>query len=321
MFVVHKKISITAICFVMLSILITGCHQQEKNVLPACKEPVREEVEPNSQPKESITGTNEVKQNGDTSEEQKQKTAEVSYAFYPSGPDFIKSVINERGNVEITDDMREKFNLFARDYRWCYMPDMNYYESFFDANEYTQSLGYNNFGFAVFYVLNYMKCPEKISDNDMQNAIQSLFVAKQGYKDMPHQAYRKLADYEDGYYSPWPEGGLDHNRMFYLLTKLEIVQHGADGVYITVCAKNYYFNDSGYEPGENEKWLIEKSNKMGMPDMQAAAKLVKNGEMKELKGDSNFETTIYIKFNGQKADSYNPRFVFNNTCGNDPNEI
>ena len=93
MFVVHKKISITAICFVMLSILITGCHQQEKNVLPACKEPVREEVEPNSQPKESITGTNEVKQNGDTSEEQKQKTAEVSYALLSERSRLYKSLL------------------------------------------------------------------------------------------------------------------------------------------------------------------------------------------------------------------------------------
>lgn len=321
MFVVYKKISIAVICLVMLSILITGCNQPEKNELSKSKEPVRKKVVSNSQPKESITCTNKVKQSGDTSGEQKQKTAEVSFAFYPSGPDFIKSVVNARGNVEITDDMREKFNLFARDYRWCYMPDMNYYESFFEANKYAQSFGYNNFGFAVFYVLNYMKCPEKTSDNDMQDAIQSLFVAKQGYKDMPHQAYRKLADYEDGYYSLWPEGGLDHDRMFYLLTKLEIAQHGADGVYITVQAKSYYFNDPGYEPGKNEKWLIEKSKKMGMPDMQAAAILVKNGEMKELRGDSNFETTIYIKFNGQKADSYNPRFVFNNTYGNEPNEI
>jgi hypothetical protein len=153
----------------------------------------------------------------------------------------------------------------------------------------------------------------------MQNAIQSLFVAKQSYKDMPHQAYRKLADYEDGYYSPWPEGGLDHDRMFYLLTGLDIVQEGSGAVYITVRAQSYYFNDPGYEPGENEKWLVEKSNKMGMPDMQAAAKLIKNGEMKELKGDSIFETKIYIKFDGQKADSYNPRFVFSNTYGNEPN--
>lgn len=159
--------------------------------------------------------------------------------------------------MEITGKMRERFNQFARDYRWVYIPDMNYYESFFEANQYAKSFGYTNFGFAVFYVLQYMRCPDKVSAEAVQNAIQNLFVAKESYKDIPHQAYRKLANYEDGYYSPWPEGGLDHDRMFYLLTGLEIVQEKvSNDVYITVRAKSYYFNDTNvYEAGEDEKWL------------------------------------------------------------------
>ena len=35
----------------------------------------------------------------------------------------------------------------------------------------------------------------------MQSAIQSLFVAKDSYQDMPHQVYPRLANYEDGHYS------------------------------------------------------------------------------------------------------------------------
>ena len=249
-----------------------------------------------------------------------QETSKEQFTFYPSGPNFIESIIDQRGNVKITDEMRENFNLFARDYRWEYIPDMNYYESFFEANQYAQSFGYNNFGFAVFYVLQYMDCPEKMSNEEMQNAINSLFVAKESYKDMPHQAYRKLANYEEGYYSPWPEGGLDFERMFYLLTGLGIVEE-TEGVYITVRAQSYYFNDPDvYEPGENEKWLAEKAKKLGIPDLQAAEKLIVSGEMCELNSKEESETTIYIKFNGQNADVYNPRFVYSNTYGNEPNE-
>ncbi|MEL7565702.1 MAG: hypothetical protein AAGU27_12545 [Dehalobacterium sp.] len=48
---------------------------------------------------------------------------------------------------------------------------------------------------------------------------------------------------------------------------------------------------------------------LAIPDMQAAAELLANGEMGELKGDSEFETTIYIKLSGQNPDSYDPRFL------------
>lgn len=298
----------------MFEIIITGCSQQEKNELPTTNGPIQEAVAPDSHQKGN--GKVEVERDSDTSStdtssnsEQKQEPSEVPFTFYPSGPDFIKSIIDERGRIEITNEMRERFSLFARDYRFVYMPDMNYYESFFEANQYTKSFGYNNFGFAVFYVLQYMKCPERMSDEAMQNAIKNLFVAKDSYKNIPHQAFRKLANYEDGYYSPWPEGGLDHDRMFYLLTGLDIDQEGSNVDYITMRFKSYYFNDPSYQPGENEKWLAEKTKKLGISDLQAAAKLIASGDMEELKGDSEFETTIYIKLSGQNPYGYNPRFV------------
>lgn len=307
----------------MLGIVITGCTQQEKSEPPISKEPIEGAVAPDSRQKEKLTGTTEVVADTNTASadnvsnsDKKQESSQVQFAFYPSGSDFIKSIVDKRGSVEITDEMRELFNLFARDYRFVYIPDMNYYESFFEANEYAKSFGYTNFGFAVFYVLQYMRCPEKMSDEAMQYGVQSLFVNKDSddyalnYKDMPHQAYRKLANYEDGYYSPWPEGGLDHDRMFYLLTGLDIVQEGSHVVYITVRTKSYYFNDTNiYVAGENEKWLAEKSRKLGIPDLQAASKLIVNGEMEELKGDNEFETTIYVKFSGNNPYGFNPRFV------------
>lgn len=325
MFKAHKGICNAIICFVILGIVITGCSQQEKNKLPISKEPIgkesiQEAVAPDSPKKENLTGTTEGKTDSDTrstdnsgNSQQKQESSEVQFTFYPSGPDFIKSIIDKRGSVEITDQMRECFNLFARDYRFVYMPDMNYYESFFEANEYAKSFGYTNFGFAVFYVLSYMRY-EKMSDEAMQNTIQSLFVAKKSYKDMPQQEYRKLALYEDGYYSPWPEEGLDHDRMFYLLTGLDIVQEGSNGLYITVRSKSYYFNDTNvYEAGENEKWLAEKAKEMGISDLPAAAKLISSGGMNELNSKEENETTIYIKLNGQNSDSYNPRFASSST--------
>ncbi len=269
MWLVQKKISIAVICFVMLSVVMIGC-QQERGESAISKE---------------------------------------SIVIYPSGPDFIKSIIGQRGSVEITREMREKFNLFARDYKWVYLPDMNYYESFFEANEYAESFGHNNFGFAAFYVLQYMDCPEQMSADAMQLAIQSLFAAKESYQDMPHQNYGRLANFEGGYYSPPREGGLYHERMFYLLTGLEVVQEGSNDIYITARAQSYYFNHPSYKPGENEKWLDAKAKEMGISDMQAAAQLLASGEMAELQDGSEYETKMHIKLDRQKPDSYAPQFV------------
>lgn len=305
---VHKRICIVIICFVILGMVTPGCRQQETE-LQISKDSIQEAVVPDSSPEEKNDPT-EGSGSGP-----KQAPSAVQFSFYPSGSDFIKSIIDKRGEVVITEEMRERFNLFARDYRFFYLPDLNYYESFFEANPYAQSFGHNNFGFAVFYVLSYMGFPEKMSAEAMQNAIQSLFVAKDSddyesnYQDMPHQVYGKLANYQDGYYSPRPEGGLDHDRMFYLLTGLHITQEGPTFVYITVRTASYYFNDPSYRPGVKENWLAEKSKELGIPDLQAAAKLIANGEIAELKGDRELDVTIRIKFSGNNPYGYNPRFV------------
>lgn len=242
--------------------------------------------------------------------EQKEVSSEARFNYYPSGADFVASVIDQRDTVEITEEMRESFNLFARDYRWIYVPDMDGYESFFETTHYGSSYGYTNFAGAVFYVLHYMGCPEKMSDEAMQDAIQSLFAAKAGYEKMPHQAYRKFASYEDGYYSPWPEGGIDHNRMFYLLTAMDVHHDAAEDVKITVRVTSYYFEDTSvFEAGENEKWLAEKSEKLGIPELQAAAKLIASGEMGELEGEHEFETTMYIKGSVNNPRGLNPQFI------------
>ncbi len=237
--------------------------------------------------------------------EQREEPSEAGFVYYPSGADFIESVIDQHGSAAITSEMRESFNLFARDYRWIYIPDMDGYESFFETtHDYASSFGYTNFADTVFYVLQYMGCPEKMSNKAMEDAIQSLFAAKDSYEQMPHQAYRKFANYEDGYYSPWPEGGIDHNRMFYLLTAMDVHHEASENVSITVRVTSYYFNDPGYEPGENEKWLAEKAKELEIPELQAAAELIASGEMEELEGDHEYETTMYIK-----AGSQNPQFL------------
>ncbi|GEM_PF-4292220 len=233
--------------------------------------------------------------------------AQTRVVDYPSGAAFVESVIDERGTVGITDEMRERFNLFARDYRWIYLPDMDGYESFFETTRYKDTYGYTNFADAVFYVLSYMRYPEKMSDGAMETAVKSLFAAKGRYDEMPHQAYPKFANYGDGYYSPWPEGGLDHDRMFYLLTAADVSPEEDGSVRITVRAKSYYFNGPGYEAGENERWLEEKSRELGTDDLQTAAALIAGGKMEGIEGDLGFETVI--KAGGPRGLS--PQFVSN----------
>lgn len=276
MFKAHRRFGLALMFLVILCLIITGCH--------------------------TWTGSSD-----------KEPVSDNDFTFYSSGADFIKSISDERGSVEITADMRKLFNLYARDYRWFYLPDMHYYESFFEANEYAKTKGYNNFGFAAFYVLNYLQCDDSVSAAAMQQAIQTLFVAKENYEDVPHQVFPRLANYEDGYYSFFPEGGLDHERMFYLLTGLDIEEVDPQVFFIHVRAKKYYFADSGYKPGENEKWLAEKAEKMGVTDLQAAETLIAGGEMDSLNGDYEYETTIFIDLSEDSLFGYNPRFVSSQT--------
>lgn len=234
------------------------------------------------------------------------------YQQYPSGYEFIETVSDLRGSVEITNELREKFNRFARDYRWCYMPDMDGYESFFDTgHSYANALGYSNFADAVFYALSYLRFPEKVSEQTVQSTIAALFVTKDGVQQpMPHQAYRKIANYADGYYSPWPEGTPAYDRMFFLLTDLKVEDQESGEVYITVQAKQYYFEHPSYAPGENEKWLAEKAKELGLSDLEAAAKLIAENKMDGIKGEKEYETTlVYLMKNTVPAD-YAPRVVF-----------
>lgn len=231
----------------------------------------------------------------------------VMFTDYPSGAAFVRSVANERGKVEITEEIRKSFNLFARDYRWIYLPDMDGYESFFEMTNYGDTYSYTNFAGGVFYMLSYMKYPEVMGADAMEEAIQSLFAAKGSYGPMPHQAYPKMARYEGGYYSPAPEGGLNHDRMFYLLTAMEITEKEDDAVYIKVRAQSYYFHDPGYEPGKNELWIAEKAKELDMDEMEAAAKLIAGGNMEGI--EAGFEYETMIRAGGTRG--LNPQFLSN----------
>lgn len=235
-------------------------------------------------------------------------SADVRFADYPSGADFVRSVVSERGNVTITDELRERFNLFARDYRLVHLPDMNGYESFFGSVGYAGALGYTNFADAVLYVLHYMGCPAKMSDEAVEEAVRTLFLAKDGDPEMPHESYRKFATYQDGYYSPWPEGDLADSRLFYLLTAVDAEQGDGSAVNLTVHATSYYFNDTSvYEAGDSENWLSAKARELGVPELEAAARLTATGAISELKGEWSFVTTIRVEPDSRGG--LNPRFV------------
>lgn len=232
------------------------------------------------------------------------------FADYPSGAAFVKRVIEARGaDIALTDELRARFDLFARDYRWVYLPDFDGYKSFFATTHYADSYGFPNFADAVFYVLAYMGRPESVTSASMEQAVRKLFVSQDGtYEAMPHQAYHKFARYENGSYSPWPEGGHDHARMFYLLTALDVSGTGGGAVYIQVRAKTYYFNDMPvYEAGDNERWLEAQAKKLGVTELEAAARLIASGGMAEIKGAFEFETTIRVDADGPRG--LNPQFV------------
>lgn len=282
--------------FLTILFALSGCSQVNQGESPAKKE---------------------ASQGSDAhGEMQKEEDPGGGFSFYPSGSDFVKTIIDKGGSLEIDDGLRESFNIYARDFRWEYVPEMNYYESFFDADEYAESFGYNNFGYAAFYVMGYMDFPQKISAEDMQKAIRSLFVAKESYEEMPHQAYRHLVNYQDGYYSPWPAGSVDFYRYFYLLTGLEVLEED-DGLYITTRARSYYFNDPEiYEMGENERWLAQKAEMLGIDELEAAARLVANGQIDELNSSEEIETMVYISNDELESDHYNPKFVYKKTLKN-----
>ncbi len=233
------------------------------------------------------------------------------YQQYPSGYKFIEKVSQMRGDVAVTPELREMFNLFAQDYRWCYMPDMDGYESFFNTDRYANSFGYPNFADAVLYAMSYLRFPEKVSEQTVQNTIGTLFVAKNGIQQpMPHQTYRKIANYADGYYSPWPEGTPVYERMFFLLTGLKVEEQESSEVYITIQAKQYYFEHPSFASGENEKWLAKKAKELGLPDLEAAAKLIAENKMDGIEGEKEYETTLVYMRKDTSSTDYAPRVVF-----------
>lgn len=305
------------LCIAMLATFLSGCQGQggipQSDGIPAQGEDVIDQnndnmSEPVQEEQDLDLGTPE---DGQRKSEEESETPEESI-FYPSGKEFVKSIVDLRGNIDITDEMRNSFNIFARDYRWCYLPDADGYESFFEDDDF-----YNvkRFARAVFYELSYMGYPEKVSAKDMEKYIQSMFVSKSGiYEDMPHMEYGRFANFEDGSYSPRPEGGPDHDRMFYLLTDTEIEQRENNDIYITVRAKRYYFNDPAvYEMGEDEKWLDEKAKELDLTDEEAAARLISDGKMAELPAKDDIEAVIYIEDNGKGLYKLNPRIVFSYT--------
>lgn len=211
-------------------------------------------------------------------------TAETSDA----GAVFLQKAVNREVDEEITPEVRALFDTYAKEIWWVYLPEMDGYESFFE----------NDFSQPVFYVVQrYFETKEKLNKDEMQEAIQSIFAAKQEYKPMVHQGYRKMAVYENGYYSPWIEGRRDKNREFYLLTGLN-VQRAADNpdtLYVTVDVKGYYFEDTSiYMPGEKEKWLAKKADELNCEPLEAASKLTASGEISELSSESEWEATLVV---------------------------
>lgn len=254
-----------------------------------------------AQPSEPATPTRPA-------EQEPPKPPTVVFADRPSGAAFIESLVDQRGEVEVTDEMRSRFNTFAQDYRMVHLPEMDGYESLFDKTGAGGLYGYTNFADAVFYVLQYMRCPEAMGKDEMEDAVEKLFAAKEGYRQMPHASYRKFAVYENGCYSPWPEGGMDHRRVFYLLTGIAIDEGAGGTLHLTVRSSAYYFEDTTvFEAGPAEKWLGDRARSLKVADLEAAAMLVGSGEIDELQPRCRYETKIRVQPGGQRGLS--PQFL------------
>lgn len=222
---------------------------------------------------------------------------------------FLGYIEKHSGEVEINNDIRRIFNDFSRKYKLIYLPEFNMYESFFERSNYSGNREFLNFAGAVFYVIHLNLEMGEFSEEFIQNEIQSLFLAESAYRDMPHQAYPKFAKYNNGKYTPWPEGMRDPKRGFYLLNTLKIEKDGDNKVAVFEY-KNYYFNDAEiYEPGKEELWLLKKAEELDLNPLDAAHYLTVTGEIEELESKQNDH--IEIKVCLEEECEYGFKYIIN----------
>jgi hypothetical protein len=181
------------------------------------------------------------------------------------------SHITRDGSVDITYHVKREFNQMGGDYRFFFMPVVDWYdfESIGTAMSYMLFTWIGDFG--IF--------PEKAPQYEAEARLRKIFAAPNNeYPPIVHQPYFKSVIYDGASYRSWPESYND-NTMIYDLTALKERQEG-NYTYYTATANEYQFDVNGYyEAGENEKFLFAKSKAWGLDYNAALEKLLENGNI------------------------------------------
>jgi len=207
--------------------------------------------------------------------------------------DFVQTIsIATENQNQITPELRLQYNLMARDFYFCYLPDFNDYAQAVDTDA----------GAFVFYAL-WPVSEEPIPQAEIENKLSELFVGFEQAPPFVHQDFGRYAWYENQAYSLPPEGCPDFNRLFYQLDELEIqaAPDGSGQTYLICTATDYYFNDTEtYEPGTDELWLQEQANELGLSELDAANKLLAEGKLSELESQA-IQTVFVLDLEEQTA--------------------
>lgn len=207
---------------------------------------------------------------------------------------FMQAILQSAENQDnITPELRQKYNLMARDFYFCYLPEFNDYAQAVEAAA----------GPFVFYTL-WPVQENPVPQYEIEQKLAELFVGFEQAPPFVHQDFGRYAWYEDGCYTLPPEGCPDFKREFYLLTSLEVkpAPDGSDQIYVFCTATNYYFNDiEVYEPGPDELWLHEQATALGLDDLEAAKYLLADGSLSELEPQIVIQTVLVIDNQEQTA--------------------
>lgn len=237
-----KRLVIIVICFVILA------------MLTACSRP----------------------QNNEPSVSNGPNINEPAADYYPPMVEGLISAIAdsdilEDGYVIVTADIKREFNQMGEDYRFFFMPDVDWYD--FDST-----------GSALNYILftwtgEFGTFPESAPKDEAEARLRNVFAAPNNeYPPLEHQTYNKYVMFDGESYTLWPESYND-NTMIYDLVELKM-NWEENYTYYTATADEYQFDLNGYyEPGENEQYLFEQADALGLDYVSTLGKLLEIGEI------------------------------------------
>jgi hypothetical protein len=240
----NKRLGIAAICIVLLAITVTACSQPQNNE-PSGSNPPNDAQKP-------------------------VKACDLPRIEGLLGA-LADSHIAGDGRIDITVDIKRQFNQMGTDYRFFFMPVVNWYD-------------FESTGTALAYLFftwtgDFGTFPESIPKNEAEARLRKIFAAPNNvYPQLEHQPYRKSVMFDGEAYTPWPESYND-STMIYNLVDLRVRQDG-DYTYYAASADEYQFDLAGhYEPGENEKFLFARAETLGLDYPATLAKLLETGEI------------------------------------------